>query len=649
MEANSVSTTQVTKSLQEFEGEVKSCINDTERMIADCENIISAYSSFMECSGAHVSGYPKDNQLMADGIFEKTCTIDRTFSTSVSIDASSIASNIKNYLETALEEMDKLVNQITDGYSIMDSIYKYTQEVENGLSLSYEEYCNLFDDNLSNHLWESEDRVGDDSKRMIVSDKNKQWWTDNSLLFEYNPNGNGYDAWIVYQMVDGKKVVMGWTDTQTAAKYSNEVMKKVTKNSKNNLGIGKNEIPLVGLGATALETTTVKGKYGGGNGRSFSNISEKNSLGIGKNEIPLVGLGATTLETTTVKGKYRGGNGRSFSNISEKNSLGIGKNETPIVGLGANKSNTISQNITPEKYKFGTNATKTIATKSTSLTAGSFGYNAKQKYSSELSKSKYSYIDNNTYMSVTDGKVGNSSVQITHYSFGNKSNQVKIEQANGSSYKGGVETATHAYNRLKSEGKNPIAVINASNFNQSEGSEWYGTQDFEGANKIAIVRGKLVDTKSGNGTLSNPSSAIAGGAEIAIDKDGNFSRIASGTSAQQLIDQGVQDTISIHETPLVMTGSDGKGYVSPTVDSPSKSAFYDRNVIGQTSNGDIYVVTGATDKRKVAEYMVDELGCNFATSMDQGGSVSNVVNGTEIYNHSDGERAVGDFLVIYGD
>ena len=98
-----------------------------------------------------------------------------------------------------------------------------------------------------------------------------------------------------------------------------------------------------------------------------------------------------------------------------------------------------------------------------------------------------------------------------------------------------------------------------------------------------------------------------------------------------------------------MTGSDGKGYVSPTVDSPSKSAFYDRNVIGQTSNGDIYVVTGATDKRKVAEYMVDELGCNFATSMDQGGSVSNVVNGTEIYNHSDGERAVGDFLVIYGD
>ena len=157
MEANSVSTTQVTKLLQEFEGEVKSCINDTERMIADCENIISAYSSFMECNGAHVSGYPKDNQLMADGIFEKTCTIDRTFSTSVSIDAASVASNIKNYLETALEEMDKLVNQITDGYSIMDSIYKYTQEVENGLSLSYEEYCNLFDDNLSNHLWESED------------------------------------------------------------------------------------------------------------------------------------------------------------------------------------------------------------------------------------------------------------------------------------------------------------------------------------------------------------------------------------------------------------------------------------------------------------------------------------------------------------
>ncbi len=285
----------------------------------------------------------------------------------------------------------------------------------------------------------------------------------------------------------------------------------------------------------------------------------------------------------------------------------------------------------------------------TDYNAASSILEAKTEFANDWENATYRYLDNNTFMTVTNGKVGNDSVQITHYRLAHPEKQVKVVQANGEEYKGGVETATHAYNRLKSEGKKPIGVINASNFNQSEGSEWYGTQDFEGANKIAIVHNKLVDTKSGNGTLDTPSSALAGGAEIAVGKNGRFSRIASGTSAQQLIDQGVQDTISIHETPLVMTDSNGNGYVSATVDDASDSAYYTRNVVGQTASGDIYIVTGMTDKRKVAEYMLNELGCNFATSMDQGGSVSNVINGEEIYNQSEGERAVGDFIVIYGD
>lgn len=335
MEANSVSTTQVTKLLQEFEGEVKSCINDTERMIADCENIISAYSSFMECSGAHVSGYPKDNQLMADGIFEKTCTIDRTFSTSVSIDASSIASNIKNYLETALEEMDKLVNQITDGYSIIDRIYKYTKEVENGLSLSYEEYCNLFDDNLSNHLWESEDRVGDDSQKMIVSDKNKQWWTDDNLLFEYNPNGNGYDAWIVYQMVDEKKVAMGWTDTQTAAKYSNEALNMLNK---------KKEICTKGINiatGTAIGTAIggsvgsgIGATIGGGIGSSIGDVKGISMENI-KNDIASV-----TSQTFENSKNVLKNISTDFSDITKRNLESITKFNLTPEGLndGVNKS-----------------------------------------------------------------------------------------------------------------------------------------------------------------------------------------------------------------------------------------------------------------------------------------------------------------------
>ena len=307
----------------------------------------------------------------------------------------------------------------------------------------------------------------------------------------------------------------------------------------------------------------------------------------------------------------------------------------------------ISASLMLDKVSLGDKSLKSSI--ETDYNAASSILEAKTEFANDWENATYRYSDNNTFMTVTNGKVGNDSVQITHYRLAHPEKQVKVVQANGEEYKGGTETATHAYNRLKSEGKNPIGVINASNFNQSEGSEWYGTQDFEGANKIAIVHNNLVDTKSGNGTLDNPSSALAGGAEIAVGKNGRFSRIASGTSAQQLIDQGVQDTISIHETPLVMTDSNGNGYVSSTVDDASDSAYYTRNVVGQTASGDIYIVTGMTDKRKVAEYMLNELGCNFATSMDQGGSVSNVINGEEIYNQSEGERAVGDFIVIYGD
>ncbi len=415
MEANSVSTTQVTKLLQEFEGEVKSCINDTERMIADCENIISAYSSFMECNGAHVSGYPKDNQLMADGIFEKTCTIDRTFSTSVSIDAASIASNIKNYLETALEEMDKLVNQITDGYSIMDSIYKYTQEVENGLSLSYEEYCNLFDDNLSNHLWESEDRVGDDSQKMIVSDKNKQWWTDDNLLFEYNPNGNGYDAWIVYQMVDGKKVAMGWTDTQTAAKYSNKALNMLNK---------KKEICTKGINiatGTAIGTAIGGGvgsgigaTIGGGIGSSIGDVKGISMENI-KNDIASV-----TSQTFENSKNVLKNISTDFSNITKRNLESITKSNLTPEGLkdGVNKSvvspkngtdyakSITRDNITNDLYKNGELVSQVKDSNGNVIRTN--------KLSSDGKNISVTLYDNN-HKIVTESQIDASNKKILHY------------------------------------------------------------------------------------------------------------------------------------------------------------------------------------------------------------------------------------------
>ena len=333
MEANSVSTTQVTKLLQEFEGEVKSCINDTERMIADCENIISAYSSFMECNGAHVSGYPKDNQLMADGIFEKTCTIDRTFSTSVSIDASSIASNIKNYLETALEEMDKLVNQITDGYSIMDSIYKYNCQAEEKLSNG--ESTELAEEILSGSIWLSEDRVGDDSTRMSISEKNQDLWKD--LTFEYNPNGNGYDAWIIYKTVDDEKKPMGWTNTQTAAKYSNEALKMLNK---------KKEIYTKGISiatGTAIGTA-IGGSVGSGIGAVGGSFVKNINNDITSVTSQTFGNGKNVLKNIST----------DFSDITKRTLENI---------------NNSKSNLTPDGLKDSTNALKQSNTQSTANTS----------------------------------------------------------------------------------------------------------------------------------------------------------------------------------------------------------------------------------------------------------------------------------------
>ena len=288
---------------------------------------------------------------------------------------------------------------------------------------------------------------------------------------------------------------------------------------------------------------------------------------------------------------------------------------------------------------------------SDSVSNSNFKNEITKKYATELNDSEKSYVDDNSYMSVTKRMVGKDQVLVTHYAFSDNKDHIKIVQANGDEYKGGTETATHAYERLKKEGLNVIGIINGSNFNQNSGSEWEGTQDLESnhdgnANRLSIVNNQLVDRQSGNGNISDPTSVLAGGAEVCYG-NGKFFRATPGTSANELIEQGVQDTLAIHETPLVITDSNGNGVVSSTVDDPSSSAYYVRNVLGQDANGEIYVVTGKTNKREVAEYMVNELGCVWASSMDQGGSVSNVVLGEEMQNQGTGERAVGDFICFY--
>mgnify|MGYP004596039511 CR=1 FL=1 len=247
MEQNTVNTTAVYEALQELDNEVKDCMSNIEEILSSCSTIENCYTNFLECNGATLKGYPTTKSEYTGNGITITYTENYTFETTSSVDIADVSANIKKYLENANEELESLSQQITNGYSIMDEIATYNKQVEDNLHMSFEEYSHLFDKNLVDHLWKSSDVVGDNDRRVKITDNDKQWWTDDNLAFEYNPSGNGIDAWIVYQVVDGKKVAMGWTDTKTAAAYSKEALNMLKKNNPiNEVGnLGKSVISSV--------------------------------------------------------------------------------------------------------------------------------------------------------------------------------------------------------------------------------------------------------------------------------------------------------------------------------------------------------------------------------------------------------------------
>ena len=72
-----------------------------------------------------------------------------------------------------------------------------------------------------------------------------------------------------------------------------------------------------------------------------------------------------------------------------------------------------------------------------------------------------------------------------------------------------------------------------------------------------------------------------------------------------------------------------------------------RTIVGQTDNGEIFVLTGTT--RSAAEYLRNK-GCTWAKSMDMGGSVTLYANGHLVNEPTDdtGERLVIDGIGVLG-
>ena len=248
------------------------------------------------------------------------------------------------------------------------------------------------------------------------------------------------------------------------------------------------------------------------------------------------------------------------------------------------------------------------------LISGSNVANAVQKYGDELNKADYSTVNSNLFTTTTTEYINGQPVQVTHVVI-NDASQIKGAPANGS-YGSGLEKASAAGARLGA-----TVLINGSHFTSS------GAEDLKGPNNIAIVNGQIVHD------------GVSGGNELLLDKNGNIYN-ASGKTAQQLVNDGVVYSFACHSTPVIQNGDTSSSY--------QEGRSYKRTVIGQSAPGEYYIVTDTTYNNRLsdtAEYLKAK-GCNNAYSLDQGGSVSLVLNNQLVNNPSDstGERSVGDFL-----
>lgn len=251
----------------------------------------------------------------------------------------------------------------------------------------------------------------------------------------------------------------------------------------------------------------------------------------------------------------------------------------------------------------------------TNVKTGTNVAGALTKYKDELDKAEYATVSENLFTTTTTETINGQPVQVTHVVI-NSGDQINGAPANGS-YGSGLEKSSSAASRLGSS-----VLINGSHFDYSN-----GTEDLKGANNIVIVNGQI--QKDGT----------SGGNELLLDNKGNIYN-ASGKSAQELVNNGVKYSFSCHSTQVIQNGDTSPSY--------REGNSYKRNVIGQASPGEYYIVTDTTYNNKLsdtAEYLKSK-GCNNAYSLDQGGSVSLVRGNTLINNPSDenGERSVGDFL-----
>ena len=245
---------------------------------------------------------------------------------------------------------------------------------------------------------------------------------------------------------------------------------------------------------------------------------------------------------------------------------------------------------------------------------------ALEKYASEYENAYKSYSSDNTFMTITKLEDGS---YVTHVVVADPT-QIHKGYANGG-YGNGLETTSQAASRY-----GWIVGVNGSHFLYSNGKQDVNRSEVQ-TNRVVINDGKVADN----------SGSTAGGLEICLTKDGKFFTAQSGMSTQALLNRGVVQTYSSHETNILEKGQVQTAYPS------AMNKSYNRTVIGMVEPGEYYIYTGYSTAKEAGEIMKNK-GCTWAKSLDQGGSVS-LATANESIKKSDssginGERAVGDYL-----
>ncbi len=250
-------------------------------------------------------------------------------------------------------------------------------------------------------------------------------------------------------------------------------------------------------------------------------------------------------------------------------------------------------------------------------------------YASEFANAQYRHISDNIYATSTKGSTATGVYWLTHVVI-NSPAQMRSGMSNDT-FGGKRERPTKASKR-----QNWVVGTNGSYFNYSG-----GTPALAG---VFIKDGQHI---AGTQTTGN---------EMCLRNDGTLFTAAAGTSAEDLINQGVVQTWGTALPPLIINGvGQAKEPTSNIRDrgmSQDYNVIYPRTAYGMVKPCEYYIITAGEksyDNGLTLQELIDifqSKGCVYARALDGGGSSSLVFENTlvNVPCPKGSERAVADFV-----